>query len=111
MLDHKFDASPDQFYAWSGQVTWMPTEHEGSFQNAAGTQEMSIVPCDQDFRPVRKQNELPRLEGILDSLKLANFVCVFCLSGGSLASQWPEGEEPCPRCGETTLEPVGSYLT
>ena len=111
MLDHKYDGSRDQLYAWGGQVTWVPTEYEGWFQNAPGTPEMAAVPCDHDFRPVRKKEEWARLEGILDELKLDDFACVFCHGAGTLVNQWPEGKKTCPRCGKETWEMVGSYIT
>lgn len=111
LLDHKYDGSRDQLYAWGGQVTWVPTEHERLFKNAPGTPEMAPVSSAHDFRPVRNQKKSARLEGILDELNLTGFACVFCGTPGALTKQWPEGETKCPRCGKETLQMVGSYIT
>jgi hypothetical protein len=111
MLDHKYDGSQDQLYAWGGPVTWMPTKHEGLYKNADGTPEMAPFPCAHDFRPVRNKEESARLEGILDELNLASFACVSCHVAGTLTNQWPKNEKTCPRCGKEALQMVGSYIT
>jgi hypothetical protein len=111
MLDHKYDGSLDQLFGWGGPVIWVPTKHPGLYKNAVGTPEMGPIPCNRDFRPVRKKEKLERLEEILDELNLGTFVCVYCNSVGTLTNDWPEGETTCPRCGKQTLQNVGSYIT
>jgi DNA-directed RNA polymerase subunit RPC12/RpoP len=111
LLDHKYDGARDQLYAWGGPVTWVPTKHDGWYQNAPGTPEITPVAREHDFRPVRQPHESARLEGVLDDLNLAGFACVFCHALGTLKKLWPDDETRCPRCGKDELRVVGIYMT
>jgi DNA-directed RNA polymerase subunit RPC12/RpoP len=111
LVGHKYDGSRDQLYVWGGPVTWVPTG-DGSWHNPAhGSPPMAPVPCDHEFRPIRTKERLARLEGIRDHLELAGFACVFCHAAGTLTNEWPTGQTAWPRCGKSTLEVVGCYLT
>jgi hypothetical protein len=111
MLDHKYDGSRDELNAWGGPVTWVPTEYKCWYKNAPGTSEMAVVPCDHDFRPIRKEMEWARMEGVVDELNLSGFPCFFCRAVGGLTNQWPQGKTTCPRCSKETLQVVGCYIT
>jgi len=111
LLEHKYDGSPDELLAWGGPVTWVATEYEGLFRKAPGTPDLQGIASDHEFRPERNTEQPPRLQGLMDDLKLADFRCPYCDHLGSLAKEWDPRNHTCPRCNEEGIERVGSYIT
>jgi hypothetical protein len=111
LLDHKYDGSGDELFAWGGPVNWVPTAYERLFRHAPGTPELHAIETDHEFRPKRDNEKLARLQGLTDELSLADYRCPYCDQRGALTREWGSKNQRCPRCKADGIELVGSYIT